>query len=240
MTKNEWIKLINAIRLRKKEYSGQDGEITYRFTYRKTSLSRQYLKEDGKDEGVQLKADECILLISNKRYQFYLTCFYGHEIFFDRIKNENYSIDFIKKNHPREVFVDHIKTGASTDISGSFPNFPTNAEDFLFQSGFYAAAFLYAFDVKDPYLQLFYGEWIVVDSKAGDFDFGTYFNYPQVIPIKLPIPKFIDVKQVPILKLANGVEIKDPIDPPIETTNTDDAGEYLNEIRRSIEENPIV
>ncbi|MEG3435519.1 hypothetical protein V0288_00160 [Pannus brasiliensis CCIBt3594] len=234
MTKNEWIKLINAIRLRKKEYSGQDGEISYHFSYSKASNFRGYL-ENG--DGVQLNHDECRFGVSTKQHSFGLTCVYGHEAFLNCDGHENYPLEKLKKYHPREAFTPHISTAHPTTTSGAFSSFPNNADRFVYNVGLYAAAFLYAFDVKDPYLQLIDDEWIVVDSKTGYFDFITYFYHHQVIPIELPIPKFIDAKQVPILKLANGVEIKDSIDLPSETTNTDDAGEYLNEIRRSIEEN---
>jgi hypothetical protein len=45
------------------------------------------------------------------------------------------------------------------------------------------------------------------DSKFGYFDFATYFSNHQVIPIKLPIPKFIDPNHTSVLKLAEGLEI---------------------------------
>lgn len=237
MTKNEWIKLINAIRLRKKEYSGQDGEISYRFSYSKESANRSY--GPNKDT-VYLSYDQCNLWLRSQQNNFSLTCVYDHKLSVPNLKQEDSLLEKISKFHSGEAFIPHISTGHPTTTSGAFPYYPNNAEKFVYNAGLYAAAFLYAFDVKDPYLQLIDGEWIVVDSKAGYFDFPTYFSHHQVIPIELPIPKFIDAKQIPILKLANGVEIKDSIDPPVETTNTDDAGEYLNEIRRSIEENPIV
>ena len=37
MTKKDWIKLINAIRIRKKEYKGEDGEIKYTLAYTKSN-----------------------------------------------------------------------------------------------------------------------------------------------------------------------------------------------------------
>jgi len=56
MLKSDWIKLINAIRLRKKEYNGTDGHIHYSFYYKKTSNNRDY--GEGGDM-VDLSYDEC-------------------------------------------------------------------------------------------------------------------------------------------------------------------------------------
>jgi hypothetical protein len=40
MLKSDWIKLINAIRLRKINYQGKDGEFSVRFFYQQISDSR--------------------------------------------------------------------------------------------------------------------------------------------------------------------------------------------------------
>jgi len=63
------------------------------------------------------------------------------------------------------------------------------------------------------------------------FDFATYFSNHQVIPIKLPIPKFIDPNHTSVLKLAEGLEIAD-----INQRDYEQASQYLDEIRREIKD----
>jgi hypothetical protein len=225
MLKSDWIKLINAIRLRKKEYNGTDGHIHYSFYYKKTSNNRDY--GEGGDM-VDLSYDECSLGFRYKGDSFFLTSVYGHTVCCFRPKYDSYVLEKIKKYHSREEFIPHICPGHPTTASGcSF----SNDNDFLYYAGFYIAAFLYAFDVKDTKLQLIDKEWIVFDSKLGYFDFATYFSNHQVIPIKLPIPKFIDPNHTSVLKLAEGVEINDQ-----EHTNYQQASQYLDEIRREIKD----
>ncbi|MCZ8053922.1 MAG: hypothetical protein O9329_03975, partial [Microcystis sp. LE19-12.2C] len=106
-----------------------------------------------------------------------------------------------------------------------------NTDNFFYHAGFYAAAFLYAFGVKEPKMQLIDQEWIVIDEKLGYLDFATYFSYPKAIPIKLPIPKIIDLKTTSNFQLAEGVEINDR-----DHTNYQQSSQYLDEIRREIKD----
>jgi hypothetical protein len=228
MLKSDWIKLINAIRLRKKEYNGTDGEITYRFYYNKTCANRGYGE---RGDMVDLSYDECCLGFWYKKNSFGLTSVYDHTVCCRSPKYDSYVLEKIQKYHSREEFIPHICTGNPTTAYGAFRNIPSNDDDFLYYAGFYAAAFLYAFDAKEPKLQLIDKEWIVFDSKSGYFDFSTYFYNHQVIPIKLPIPKFIDPKQMSVLKLAEGLEIAD-----INQRDYEQASQYLDEIRKEIKD----
>ncbi|MDB9416651.1 hypothetical protein [Microcystis aeruginosa] len=225
MLKSDWIKLINAIRLRKKEYNGTDGDIHYSFYYKKICTNRGY--GEGGDM-VDLSYDQCSLGFGYKGNSLGLTSVYGHTVCCFRPKYDSYVLEKIQKYHSREEFIPHICPGHPTTASGcSF----SNDNDFLYYAGFYIAAFLYAFDVKDTKLQLIDKEWIVFDSKLGYFDFATYFSNHQVIPIKLPIPKFLDPNHTSVLKLAEGLEINDQYN-----TNYQQASQYLDEIRREIKD----
>jgi hypothetical protein len=226
MLKSDWIKLINAIRLRKKEYNGTDGHIHYSFYYKKICTNRGY--GEGGDM-VALSYDECSLGFRYKGDSFGLTSVYGHTVYCRNPKYDSYVLEKIEKCHSREEFIPHICPGHPTTASGACLFSKDN--DFFYYAGFYAAAFLYAFDVKEPKLQLIDKEWIIFDSKLGYFDFATYFSNHQVIPIKLPIPKFIDPNHTSVLKLAEGVEINDQ-----EHTNYQQASQYLDEIRREIKD----
>jgi hypothetical protein len=228
MLKSDWIKLINAIRLRKKEYNGTDGHIHYSFYYKKTSNNRDY--GEGGDM-VDLSYDECSLGFRYKGDSFFLTSVYGHTVCCFHPKYDSYVLEKIKKYHSREEFIPHICPGHPTTASGAFRFSISNNDDFLYYAGFYAAAFLYAFDVKEPKLQLIDKEWIIFDSKLGYFDFATYFSNHQVIPIKLPIPKFIDPNHTSVLKLAEGLEIAD-----INQRDYEQASQYLDDIRREIKD----
>ncbi|MCZ8036946.1 MAG: hypothetical protein O9276_02130 [Microcystis sp. LE17-20A] len=169
MLKNDWIKLINAIRLRKLSYSGEDGELSYYCQYqKKENGTRSYIDDN---DGVNYKHEEYNFSISEKnpnnrngsRQTFQLTFIYGHEIHPCRPKLASYTLDKIIKSHSQEVFVPHIRipVGRGGAFGWDTPN--GYSQDFLYKSGFYAAAFLYAFDVQEPRLQLIEREWIVID-----------------------------------------------------------------------------
>jgi hypothetical protein len=228
MLKSDWIKLINAIRLRKKEYNGTDGDINYRFYYKKTYGNRNYGENP---DNITLNYDECNFGLRYKGSNFGLTCVYGHTVCCRNPKYDIYELEKVEKINSREAFIPHICTGHPTSLSGAFWGGVPRDHDFLYHAGSYAAAFLYAFDVKDTKLQLIDKEWIVFDSKSGYFDFATYFDNYQVIPIKLPIPKFIDPKQISVLKLAEGLEIAD-----INQRDYEQASKYLDEIRKEIKD----
>ena len=240
MLKNDWIKLINAIRLRKLSYSGEDGELSYYCQYQKNENgTRSYIDDN---DGVNYKHEEYDFHISQKNPNysngsqqiFRLTFIYGHEIHPCRPKLASYPLEKIIKSHSQEVFVPHIRIlGYGGGAFGNRPN--SYSQDFLYKSGFYAAAFLYAFDVQEPRLQLIDREWIVIDKQMGYSDFSVYFMNARVIPVKLPIPKFIEPQKMPVLKLAEAVEITDTWG--FYSSSSDDYAEVarsLNEIRKEI------
>lgn len=147
-----------------------------------------------------------------------------------------------------DIFSDRICTGQSdSKLTISF-NISYGTDNFFYHAGFYAAAFLYAFDVKEPKMQLIDQQWIVIDEKLGYLDFVTYFSYPKAIPIKLSIPKIIDLKTTSNFQLAEGVEINDlkttsnfQLAEGVEindqyNTNYQQASQYLDEIRREIKD----
>jgi hypothetical protein len=202
MLKSDWIKLINAIRLRKMNYTGKDGELSYRCFYNKVSDSRKDLEEK---KNIAFTYEESGLEFSSKNNKFCLTCFYNYEIKPALNEQELYRFDQVLKTSVNDIFIDHIANrnryqGLSTSFAHS-----NNTDNFFYHAGFYAAAFLYAFDVKYPKMQLIDQEWIVIDEKLGYFDFVTYFSYPKTIPIKLPIPKIIDLKNSTNVELEEGV-----------------------------------
>ncbi|TRV14262.1 MAG: hypothetical protein EWV41_01380 [Microcystis wesenbergii Mw_MB_S_20031200_S109] len=236
MLKNDWIKLINAIRLRKLSYSGEDGELSYYCWYQKVSQTRSYIDDN---DGVNYKHEEYHFSMSEKnpngiQQRFGLTFIYGHEIHPRRPKLASYPLDKIIKSDSQEVFIPHIPI--SRYGGGAFEDKPNSySQDFLYKSGLYAAAFLYAFDVQEPRLQLIDQEWIVIDKQMGYSDFAVYFMIERVIPVKLPIPKFIEPQKMPVLKLAEGVEITDTWG--LSPSSSDDYAEVarsLNEIRKEI------
>jgi len=93
MLKSDWIKLINAIRLRKKEYNGTDGDIHYSFYYKKTCANRGYGE---RGDMVDLSYDECNFGLRYKGYNFSLTCVYGHAVC---CRNPKYDIyDLVRKS----------------------------------------------------------------------------------------------------------------------------------------------
>jgi hypothetical protein len=77
-------------------------------------------------------------------------------------------------------------------------------------------------------------EWIVIDKQMGYSDFAVYFSSARVIPVKLPIPKFIDPQKMPGLKLAEGVEITDTWGLYPSSDDYVEVNRSLNEIRKEI------
>lgn len=77
MLKSDWIKLINAIRLRKLNYQGKDGEFSYRFFYQQISDFRRHLEDD---KNITFTLQKSGLEFSGKNNKFSLTCFYNYEI----------------------------------------------------------------------------------------------------------------------------------------------------------------
>lgn len=225
MNKNDWIKLINAIRLLKKDYRGKDEDIQYIFNHQKKEKTGYSI--EGQKQIRYTYSEHSLGLyrtIGNRSYRFEVTFAYDYQIYNEGMKLQELSFYDIRKSHSKEVFVPHIWTGICNSMLGVY-DFELD-----YVCGFYAAAFFYAFDIKEPRLQLIDKQWIVIDSTIGHIDFATYFSNYQVIPVRLPIPKFIDSKQISVLKLADGVEIKDNVD----DTDTEDVEEYLNEIRKTI------
>lgn len=248
MLKSDWIKLINAIRLRKINYQGKDGEFSYRFFYQQISDSRRHLEDD---KNITFTLQKSGLEFCGENNKFSLTCFYNYEIAPALNQQETYQFEQVLKKSIDDVFSDRICTGQrSFTLTTSFSS-SNNTDNFFYHAGFYAAAFLYAFDVKEPKMQLIDlidQEWIVIDEKLGYFDFVTYFSYPKAIPIKLPIPKIIDLKTTSNFQLAEGLEIND-----LKTTSNfklaeeseiadinqrdyEQASKYLDEIRREIKD----
>jgi hypothetical protein len=228
MLKSDWIKLINAIRLRKINYQGKDGEFSYRCFY---DQILDYRKDLEKKKDIKLTLEKSGLEFSGKNNTFSLTCLYNYEIPPALNQQETYQFEQLLKKSIDDIFSDRICTGQRPfTLTTSFSS-SENTDNFFYHAGFYAAAFLYAFDVKEPKMQLIDQEWIVIDEKLGYFDFVTYFSYPKAIPIKLPIPKFIDLKTTSNFQLAEGVEINDQ-----EHTNYQQASQYLDEIRREIKD----
>ncbi|MFN6235656.1 MULTISPECIES: hypothetical protein [unclassified Microcystis] len=245
MLKSDWIKLINAIRLRKINYRGKDGEFSYRCFYQQVSDSRRHLEDE---KNIPFTLEKSGLEFSGKNNTFWLTCFYNYEIPPALNQQETYQFDQVLKKSIDDIFSDRICTGQrdftlTTSFSSSH-----NTDNFFYHAGFYAAAFLYAFGVKEPKMQLIDQEWIVIDEKLGYLDFATYFSYPKAIPIKLPIPKIIDLKTTSNFQLAEGVEINDlkttsnfQLAEGVEIndrdhTNYQQSSQYLDEIRREIKD----
>ncbi|TRU95966.1 MAG: hypothetical protein EWV89_07285 [Microcystis wesenbergii Mw_QC_B_20070930_S4] len=245
MLKSDWIKLINAIRLRKINYQGKDGEFSYRCFY---DQILDYRKDLEKKKDIKLTLEKSGLEFSGKNNTFSLTCLYNYEIPPALNQQETYQFEQLLKKSIDDIFSDRICTGQRPfTLTTSFSS-SENTDNFFYHAGFYAAAFLYAFDVKEPKMQLIDQEWIVIDEKLGYFDFVTYFSYPKAIPIKLPIPKFIDLKTTSNFQLAEGVEINDlkttsnfqlaeesEID-DINQRDYEQASKYLDEIRREIKD----
>lgn len=245
MLKSDWIKLINAIRLRKINYRGKDGEFSYRCFYEQRSDSRSDLE---KKKNIRFTLEKSGLEFSGKDNTFSLTCLYNYEIPPALNQQETYQFDQVLKKSIDDIFSDRICTGdIDFTLTTSFSS-SDNTDNFFYHAGFYAAAFLYAFDVKETKMQLIDQEWIVIDEKLGYLDFVTYFSYPKAIPIKLPIPKFIDLKTTSNFQLAEGVEINDlkttsnfqlaeesEID-DINQRDYEQASKYLDEIRREIKD----
>lgn len=245
MLKSDWIKLINAIRLRKINYQGKDGEFSYRCFYEQRSDSRSDLE---KKKNIRFTLEKSGLEFSGKDNTFSLTCLYNYEIPPALNQQETYQFDQVLKKSIDDIFSDRICTGdIDFTLTTSFSS-SDNTDNFFYHAGFYAAAFLYAFDVKETKMQLIDQEWIVIDEKLGYLDFVTYFSYPKAIPIKLPIPKFIDLKTTSNFQLAEGVEINDlkttsnfqlaeesEID-DINQRDYEQASKYLDEIRREIKD----
>ena len=228
MLKSDWIKLINAIRLRKINYQGKDGEFSYRFFYQQISDSRRHLEEE---KNIPFTLQKSGLEFSGKNITFWLTCFYNYEIPTALNQQETYQFEQVLKKSIDDIFSDRICTGQRDfRLSSSFSS-SHSTDNFFYHAGFYAAAFLYAFDVKEPKMQLIDQQWIVIDEKLGYLDFATYFSYPKAIPIKLPIPKIIDLKTTSNFQLAEGVEINDQ-----DHTNYQQSSQYLDEIRRAIKD----
>jgi hypothetical protein len=245
MLKSDWIKLINAIRLRKINYQGKDGEFSYRCFY---DQILDYRKDLEKKKDIKLTLEKSGLEFSGKNNTFSLTCLYNYEIPPALNQQETYQFDQLFKKSIHDIFSDRICTGdIDFTLTTSFSS-SENTDNFFYHAGFYAAAFLYAFDVKEPKMQLIDQEWIVIDEKLGYLDFVTYFSYPKAIPIKLPIPKFIDLKTTSNFQLAEGLEIND-----LKTTSNfqlaeeseiadinqrdyEQASKYLDEIRREIKD----
>ncbi|MBC1196187.1 hypothetical protein H0901_13205 [Microcystis aeruginosa BLCCF158] len=245
MLKSDWIKLINAIRLRKINYQGKDGEFSYRFFYQQISDSRRHLEEE---KNIPFTLQKSGLEFSGKNITFWLTCFYNYEIPTALNQQETYQFEQVLKKSIDDIFSDRICTGQSdSKLTTSF-NSSYGTDNFFYHAGFYAAAFLYAFDVKEPKMQLIDQQWIVIDEKLGYLDFATYFSYPKAIPIKLPIPKIIDLKTTSNFQLAEGVEINDlkttsnfQLAEGVEIndqdhTNYQQASQYLDEIRKEIKD----
>jgi hypothetical protein len=205
MNRTDWINLTNAIRLRKQDYSGRDGEVQYKTSFQKIYSSRKY---DGDKYGVEISYERCDLEARYKSYALFLHCSYAHEIHHTYQNLERYEFSKVQKSHAKELFIPHVGFGHS--VHGALQLGLPNQENGCYHLGFYAAAFFYAFAIQEPRLQLVDREWVIVDSKLGYFDFATYFSYYRTIPIDLPIPKFIDPAGMPVLKLAEGVEIRDP------------------------------
>lgn len=228
MLKSDWIKLINAIRLRKINYQGKDGEFSYRFFYQQISDSRRHLEDD---KNITFTLQKSGLEFCGENNKFSLTCFYNYEIAPALNQQETYQFEQVLKKSIDDIFSDRICTGQSdSKLTTSF-NSSYGTDNFFYHAGFYAAAFLYAFDVKEPKMQLIDQQWIVIDEKLGYLDFATYFSYPKAIPIKLPIPKIIDLKTTSNFQLAEGVEINDK-----DHTNYQQSSQYLDEIRREIKD----
>lgn len=245
MLKSDWIKLINAIRLRKLNYQGKDGEFSYRFFYQQISDFRRHLEDD---KNITFTLQKSGLEFSGKNNKFSLTCFYNYEIPPPLNQQETYQFEQVLKRSIDDIFSDRICTGQSdSKLTISF-NISYGTDNFFYHAGFYAAAFLYAFDVKEPKMQLIDQQWIVIDEKLGYLDFVTYFSYPKAIPIKLSIPKIIDLKTTSNFQLAEGVEINDlkttsnfQLAEGVEindqyNTNYQQASQYLDEIRREIKD----
>ena len=160
MLKSDWIKLINAIRLRKINYRGKDGEFSYRCFYQQVSDSRRDLEDE---KNIPFTLEKSGLEFSGKNNTFWLTCFYNYEIPPALNQQETYQFDQVLKKSIDDIFSDRICTGQrdftlTTSFSSSH-----NTDNFFYHAGFYAAAFLYAFGVKEPKMQLIDQEWIVID-----------------------------------------------------------------------------
>jgi hypothetical protein len=245
MLKSDWIKLINAIRLRKINYQGKDGEFSYRCFYQQISDSRRDLEDE---KNIPLTLEKSGLEFSGKNNTFWLTCFYNYEIPPALNQQETYQFEQVLKKSIDDIFSDRICTGQKDfTLTTSFSS-SHNIDNFFYHAGFYAAAFLYAFGVKEPKMQLIDQQWIVIDEKLGYLDFATYFSYPKAIPIKLPIPKIIDLKTTSNFQLAEGVEINDlkttsnfQLAEGVEIndqdyTNYQQASQYLDELRKEIKD----
>lgn len=230
MNKKSCIQLINAIRLRKKDFRGKDGDISYEVWYKKSTKNRNY--GDRKNgHSINLAYDECGLLVRFLDGQmFSMTCVYGHQITSSSNTQGTYSLEQIERYHSREVFIPHACPGHPTILNGAISGYP-ESEDFAYQAGFYAAAFFYALNIKNPAIKLFNKEWIIEDSNLGQFDFFSYFGNHQVIPISLPFPKLIDETNTDPLKLAEGVELIDYI------VNEVTVRQDLDDIRAQIYQN---
>ncbi|TRU93818.1 MAG: hypothetical protein EWV75_17710 [Microcystis wesenbergii Mw_QC_S_20081001_S30D] len=176
MLKSDWIKLINAIRLRKINYQGKDGEFSYRCFY---DQILDYRKDLEKKKDIKLTLEKSGLEFSGKNNTFSLTCLYNYEIPPALNQQETYQFEQLLKKSIDDIFSDRICTGQRPfTLTTSFSS-SENTDNFFYHAGFYAAAFLYAFDVKEPKMQLIDQEWIVIDEKLGYFDFVTYFSYPK-------------------------------------------------------------
>jgi hypothetical protein len=77
-------------------------------------------------------------------------------------------------------------------------------------------------------------EWIVIDKQMGYSDFAVYFSSARVIPVKLPIPKFIEPQKMPVLKLTEGLEITDNCGLYSSSDDYAEVDRSLNEIRKEI------
>lgn len=209
MTKDECIKLINTIRLRKSKYSGKDNNMTYSFCYQRNC---HYRGDDGEFR-IDLTYDEGQLSLADGNSSLALTFVYNHQVTArSQRHNKDYSLDQIKRYHPGEAFIPHVCPGHPTTHGGGLQGsiiWGTDLGRFAYKAGLYAAIFFLALDIKEPRLKWFNGEWLVLDSKLGHFDFVTYFSHHQIIPINLPFKEMINPTTVDLLKVAEGVEIAD-------------------------------
>ncbi len=209
MTKDECIQLINAIRLRKSNYSGKDGNTTYSFCYQRKT---HYRGDDGK-LSINLTYEEGTLSLSDSKSSFSLTFVYNHQVTARyQGHNHNYSLDKIKPYHSGEVFIPHACPGHPTTYGGGLRGSITSGTDlggFANQVGLYAAIFFLALDIKEPRLKWLNREWVIFDSKLGHFDVTTYFSHHQVISLNLPFKEMIDPTITDSLKIAEGFEISD-------------------------------
>ncbi|MEA5536103.1 hypothetical protein [Crocosphaera sp. XPORK-15E] len=235
MNKYDWIRLINAIRIRKTKYKEKYGEIEYQVWYRKANNNRNYgIRPES--HSVNLAYDELGLQIKDSSSSLNLTCVYGYQITSNPQKNEVYSLEKIERFHSGEVFFSHISTGHPTTHNGGLKGSIIGGSDtnnFADHCGLYTAAFFYALNVKNPILKYKNKEWIIEDSQLGQFDLISYLSHHQVIPISLPFPAMIDEKDTKNFKLAEGIDLTNLWE------NEDNVRQDLDDIRKEIYQGKI-